>query len=200
MVEREPAGVIVQLARADAAQLAGWAAVADARHPAAGHGTSPTVWSGAIAAKSAIQLLVRPSYVLGGARWRRGRSGCVGGVCPGRSMPRRKRPCSWTASWRMRSRSTSTLCSGRRVVIGAIMQHIEEAGVHSGDSACVLHTVQVSQYHLNIMREVRNGKGWRSACADPDERAARSSRTTSCTCWRSTRVPAHDPYVARRPA
>jgi carbamoyl-phosphate synthase large subunit len=30
------------------------------------------------------------------------------------------------------------LCDGERVVIGGIMQHIEEAGVHSGDSSCVL--------------------------------------------------------------
>jgi len=28
------------------------------------------------------------------------------------------------------------ICDGRRVVIGGIMEHIEEAGVHSGDSAC----------------------------------------------------------------
>ena len=40
-----------------------------------------------------------------------------------------------------------------RVVIGAIMQHIEEAGVHSGDSACILPPYKVSQYHLNIIRE-----------------------------------------------
>jgi len=30
------------------------------------------------------------------------------------------------------------LCDGEEVYIGAIMQHIEEAGIHSGDSACVL--------------------------------------------------------------
>jgi carbamoyl-phosphate synthase large subunit len=30
------------------------------------------------------------------------------------------------------------LCDGERVAIGGIMQHVEEAGVHSGDSACVL--------------------------------------------------------------
>jgi carbamoyl-phosphate synthase large subunit len=30
------------------------------------------------------------------------------------------------------------LCDGTDVYIGAIMQHVEEAGVHSGDSACVL--------------------------------------------------------------
>jgi carbamoyl-phosphate synthase large subunit len=38
------------------------------------------------------------------------------------------------------------LCDGERVVVGGIMQHIEEAGIHSGDSACVLppHTLDVS--------------------------------------------------------
>jgi carbamoyl-phosphate synthase large subunit len=30
------------------------------------------------------------------------------------------------------------LCDGEAVRIGAIMQHVEEAGVHSGDSACVI--------------------------------------------------------------
>ncbi|MFH1305652.1 MAG: carbamoyl-phosphate synthase large subunit, partial [Candidatus Omnitrophota bacterium] len=35
------------------------------------------------------------------------------------------------------------LCDGEDVVIGGIMEHIEEAGIHSGDSACVLppHTI-----------------------------------------------------------
>src|SRR5207248_4385787 len=30
------------------------------------------------------------------------------------------------------------LCDGEETYIGAVMQHVEEAGVHSGDSACVL--------------------------------------------------------------
>jgi carbamoyl-phosphate synthase large subunit len=30
------------------------------------------------------------------------------------------------------------LCDGQRTLIGGVMQHIEEAGVHSGDSACVI--------------------------------------------------------------
>ena len=30
------------------------------------------------------------------------------------------------------------VCDGEQVVIGAIMQHIEQAGIHSGDSACSL--------------------------------------------------------------
>src|SRR5262249_54615034 len=29
-------------------------------------------------------------------------------------------------------------CDGTRVIIGGVMQHIEEAGIHSGDSACVI--------------------------------------------------------------
>ncbi|MDP6386276.1 MAG: carbamoyl-phosphate synthase large subunit, partial [Planctomycetota bacterium] len=35
------------------------------------------------------------------------------------------------------------ICDGERVVIGGIMEHIEEAGIHSGDSYCVLpaHTL-----------------------------------------------------------
>ncbi|MHB9148658.1 MAG: carbamoyl-phosphate synthase large subunit [Thermoleophilia bacterium] len=33
------------------------------------------------------------------------------------------------------------VCDGRDVYIGAVMQHVEEAGVHSGDSACVIPPV-----------------------------------------------------------
>jgi carbamoyl-phosphate synthase large subunit len=35
------------------------------------------------------------------------------------------------------------VCDGEQVVIGAIMQHIEQAGVHSGDSACALPPYQL---------------------------------------------------------
>jgi len=45
------------------------------------------------------------------------------------------------------------LADGEHVVVGAVMQHIEEAGVHSGDAACVLPPYKVSAYHLGIMRE-----------------------------------------------
>ena len=45
------------------------------------------------------------------------------------------------------------ICDGERVVIGGVMQHIEEAGVHSGDSAFVLPPYKISYYHLNIIRE-----------------------------------------------
>lgn len=51
------------------------------------------------------------------------------------------------------------LCDGKRVVLGAVMQHIEEAGVHSGDAACVLPPFKVSAYHQDIMREYTESLG-----------------------------------------
>lgn len=36
------------------------------------------------------------------------------------------------------------LCDGEQVHIGAILQHIEEAGIHSGDSACVLPPYRIT--------------------------------------------------------
>ena len=42
---------------------------------------------------------------------------------------------------------------GERVVIGGILQHIEEAGVHSGDSAMVLPTYKITAPHLQTIRE-----------------------------------------------
>ncbi|MDH3973045.1 MAG: carbamoyl-phosphate synthase large subunit [Deltaproteobacteria bacterium] len=44
------------------------------------------------------------------------------------------------------------LCDGRDVVIGGIMEHIEEAGIHSGDSACSLPPYTVDD---TIIDEIR---------------------------------------------
>jgi len=44
------------------------------------------------------------------------------------------------------------VCDGKRVVIGGIMEHIEEAGVHSGDSACSLPPVSVSKKIINELK------------------------------------------------
>ena len=45
------------------------------------------------------------------------------------------------------------LSDGEDVVIGGIMQHIEEAGIHSGDSSCVLPAVDFRKPVLDTMRE-----------------------------------------------
>jgi carbamoyl-phosphate synthase large subunit len=44
------------------------------------------------------------------------------------------------------------LCDGKDVVIAGIMQHIEEAGVHSGDSSCVLPAVDLSPEVMETLR------------------------------------------------
>jgi carbamoyl-phosphate synthase large subunit len=45
------------------------------------------------------------------------------------------------------------ICDGTRVVIGGIMQHIEDAGIHSGDSACVLPPYLVGAEDMQSMRD-----------------------------------------------
>ena len=45
------------------------------------------------------------------------------------------------------------LCDGERVVIGAVMEHIEEAGVHSGDSSCSIPSLSLSQAVQDELRE-----------------------------------------------
>ena len=45
------------------------------------------------------------------------------------------------------------IADGERVVIGGIMQHIEDAGIHSGDSACVLPPYLIGEADLDIMRQ-----------------------------------------------
>ncbi len=44
------------------------------------------------------------------------------------------------------------LADGERVVIAGIQQHIEEAGIHSGDSSCVLPPWGIKEGHLDAMR------------------------------------------------
>ncbi len=45
------------------------------------------------------------------------------------------------------------ICDGEDVIIGGIMEHIEQAGVHSGDSACSLPPYSLSSDIQDVMRE-----------------------------------------------
>ena len=45
------------------------------------------------------------------------------------------------------------ICDGTDAFVPAVMEHIELAGVHSGDSACVIPSVSISQKHLDIICE-----------------------------------------------
>ena len=88
------------------------------------------------------------------------------------------------------------LSDGEDVVIGGIMQHIEEAGIHSGDSSCVLPSVDLSQQVLATLREYtfrlaralkviglmnvqyaiqrQNGSGWKVFVLEVNPRASRT--------------------------
>ncbi len=45
------------------------------------------------------------------------------------------------------------VCDGKQVIIAGIMEHIEEAGVHSGDSACTLPTVNIAEKVLAMIHD-----------------------------------------------
>jgi carbamoyl-phosphate synthase large subunit len=109
----------------------------------------------AIAERIGYPVLVRPSFVLGGrAMAIVGEAGGLEGfvrealdAAPGQPLlVDRFLEDAYEVD-------IDALCDGERVVIGAVMQHIEEAGIHSGDSACVLPPYKVSAYHLGIMRD-----------------------------------------------
>jgi carbamoyl-phosphate synthase large subunit len=44
------------------------------------------------------------------------------------------------------------LCDGEEIYLGGVMEHIEEAGVHSGDSACVLPPITLGRTDLDAVR------------------------------------------------
>ncbi|MFB0516106.1 MAG: carbamoyl-phosphate synthase large subunit, partial [Candidatus Neomarinimicrobiota bacterium] len=93
-----------------------------------------------VAEQVGYPVLVRPSYVLGGRAMeivyqRQGLEEYI----------RRTADVSWEHPILVDAFledayefDVDALCDGREVLIGGIMQHIEEAGIHSGDSACVL--------------------------------------------------------------
>ena len=124
--------------------------------PAPDHGSARTVDEAvAVAAQIGYPVVVRPSYVLGGramaivdseADLRRYMAEAVS-VVEGKPVLIDK---FLEDAFEV---DVDAVCDGERVVIGGIMQHIEEAGIHSGDSACVLPPYKISNYHLSIIRE-----------------------------------------------
>ncbi|MGC9327497.1 MAG: carbamoyl-phosphate synthase large subunit, partial [Candidatus Hinthialibacter sp.] len=48
---------------------------------------------------------------------------------------------------------TDAISDGEEVFIPAIMEHIEQAGIHSGDSACVIPTISIPDKHLKTIAE-----------------------------------------------
>lgn len=45
------------------------------------------------------------------------------------------------------------ICDGMHAFVPAVMEHIELAGIHSGDSACILPSVNIDAQHLEIIKD-----------------------------------------------
>ncbi|MCC6649566.1 MAG: carbamoyl-phosphate synthase large subunit [Candidatus Eisenbacteria bacterium] len=46
------------------------------------------------------------------------------------------------------------VCDGETVLVGAVMEHIEEAGIHSGDSTCVIPPFTLGDHTINEVRRI----------------------------------------------
>ncbi len=66
------------------------------------------------------------------------------------------------------------LCDGTEVYIGGIMEHIEEAGIHSGDSACALPPVTLGRSDIESVRIGHRGHRARHRRRRPSQRAVRA--------------------------
>ncbi|RDU65425.1 carbamoyl-phosphate synthase large subunit [Helicobacter sp. MIT 14-3879] len=51
------------------------------------------------------------------------------------------------------------ICDGKEIYIAGIMQHIEEAGIHSGDSTCVIPTINISDKNLKEIENITKTVG-----------------------------------------
>ncbi|RLV55427.1 carbamoyl-phosphate synthase large subunit [Aeromicrobium phragmitis] len=130
--------------------------LADAGLPAPKHGTA-TTFEGAkrIADEIGYPVLVRPSYVLGG----RG----MEIVYDEEALKNYIRTATEISPERpvLVDRflddaveiDVDALYDGSELFLGGIMEHIEEAGVHSGDSACVLPPITLGQSEIERIRE-----------------------------------------------
>ena len=90
-----------------------------------------------VAARIGYPVLIRPSYVLGGRAMR---------VCySDDDIGNVDRPVLIDRFLESAIEiDVDAVCDGVEAYIGAVMQHVEEAGVHSGDSACVLPAPSLS--------------------------------------------------------
>ncbi|MBN2288160.1 MAG: carbamoyl-phosphate synthase large subunit [Candidatus Glassbacteria bacterium] len=109
----------------------------------------------AIAAKIGYPVLVRPSYVLGGQSM---------AIVYDDSVLKNYMKTAIDASLgkailvdkfleKASEVDVDAISDGSRVVVGGIMQHIERAGIHSGDSACVMPPLEIPPELMDRMRE-----------------------------------------------
>jgi carbamoyl-phosphate synthase large subunit len=92
----------------------------------------------AIAEGIGYPVLVRPSYVLGGHNMRVCYSGVEVALASEGGLVDRFLEGAVELD-------VDALCDGEDTFVAAVMQHVEEAGVHSGDSSCVLPAVSLDR-------------------------------------------------------
>jgi carbamoyl-phosphate synthase large subunit len=124
--------------------------------PAPAHGSATSLEEAlAVAGRIGYPVVVRPSYVLGGR--------AMAIVYDDASLERYMREAVDASpehpvlidsfledAFEM---DVDAVADGENVVIAGIMEQIELAGVHSGDSACVIPTYMVGAQHIATMRE-----------------------------------------------
>ena len=138
----------------DRGRFAALLASLDIAQPESGMASEPAE-ARAIAAQIGYPVLVRPSYVLGGR--------AMAIAYDDESLTRYLAEAARVSEGQpvLIDRyledafevDVDAVGDGERVVIGGIMEHVEEAGVHSGDSAMVMPPYKVSAYHLSIIRD-----------------------------------------------
>ena len=108
-----------------------------------------------IAEKIGYPLMVRPSYVLGGRGMEvvydeemlRHYVAAAVGVTPERPILIDKFLENAIEA------EADALADGNLAFVPSIMEHIELAGIHSGDSACIIPPVSISSQHINTINE-----------------------------------------------
>ena len=110
----------------------------------------------AIAARIGYPLMVRPSYVLGGrgmrivqdeAMLRQYVKAAAAEVSPDRPLLIDKFLEDAIEA------EADAICDGKDAFVPAVMQHIEYAGIHSGDSACVIPPVAITDAQIATIEE-----------------------------------------------
>ncbi|HEY3156829.1 MAG TPA: carbamoyl-phosphate synthase large subunit [Candidatus Eisenbacteria bacterium] len=114
-----------------------------------------------VAARIGYPVLVRPSYVLGGRAMaivydEAHLEGYVREAVSASPEHPVLVDCFLEDAYEV---DVDALGDGDRVVIGGIMEHIEEAGIHSGDSSAVLPPYKIPPRHLDTIRDMTRRLG-----------------------------------------
>ncbi len=82
------------------------------------------------------------------------------------------------------------VCDGERTIVGGVMEHIEEAGIHSGDSACAIPPFSLSNDVIAMLKEQTYALAEALECSWPHEHSIRRKG------WRNLRPGGQSTCVA----